>query len=43
MVNHREYYKRENDDYLRIQVMMGLMSSWMYVIRLCTKNALTIH
>jgi hypothetical protein len=43
MVSHKKYYKREGDGFPQVQVAMSLVNPCMHVVRLCIKNALTMH
>jgi len=43
MVCHKEYYKGEGGGFPQIWGMMSLLNLCMLVVRLCTKNAPTIH
>jgi hypothetical protein len=43
VVNRREYYKGEGGDLPQVWTMMSLVNLCMSLVRLCTKNALTMH
>jgi len=43
MAIHKEYYKGEGDVFPQVRVMVSIVSSCIAMIRLCTKNAPTMH
>jgi len=43
MVKHKEYYKGNGGDFPQVQAVVSLVSSGLFVARLCTKNAPTTH
>ncbi len=43
MANHKKYYKREGSGFLKVQVVVSLVSSCMHVAHLCTKSVPIMH
>jgi hypothetical protein len=43
MVNKKEYYEGEGDDFFQIRAMVSLVSFCMPMVRLCTKIVLIMH
>jgi hypothetical protein len=43
MVRHRVYYKGEGGGFPQVRAMMSLVNPSLFVARLCTKSAPTMH
>jgi hypothetical protein len=43
VVKNREYYKGEGDGFLEVRVVVNLVNLCLFVVRLCTKSAPTMH
>jgi len=43
VAKHKEYYKEEGVNFPQVQVVVSLVSSCMFVARLCIKSASTTH
>jgi hypothetical protein len=43
VAKHKKYYKEEGGDFPQVRAMMNLVSPWLFMTRLCTKSASTMH